>query len=183
MTNTQIILIFLVIAFLVWRFSSIAGRLDRVHVRLDQAATSLELQLARRASAVSKLLVLNLLDPVSSNVLAEEVESVTTAAERSLSEYIWAESEFTQALVAVFDDEEAVQELANATDTRKILSDLAQACRRVQLARRFHNDAVGAAQLLHRRKVVRWFKLAGHTEVPSALDMDDSVPIGLEIFA
>lgn len=183
MTNTQLIIGFLLIAFLVWRFSSVAGRLDRVHIRRDQAATSLELQLARRASSVSKLLVLNLLDPVSSNVLAEEVENVTTAAERSLSEYIFAESEFTKALVGVFDDAEAVSELATATDTRKILSDLAQSCRRVQLARRFHNDAVGAAQLLHRRKVVRWFRLAGHTEVPTALDMDDSVPIGLEIFA
>ena len=183
MTTSQLIIAFLVIAFLVWRFSSIAGRLDRVHIRRDQAAISLELQLARRASSVSKLLVLNLLDPVSSNVLAEEVERVTTAAERSQSEYIHAESEFTKALVAVFDDAEAVAELAAATDTRSILSDLAQACRRVQLARRFHNDAVGAAQLLHRRKVVRWFRLAGHTDVPTSLDMDDSVPVGLEIFA
>jgi hypothetical protein len=93
-----------------------------------------------------------------------------------------AESELTRALSVVFEDADDVQELISISpDIEPVLRDLAHACRRVELARRFHNDAVGAAQLLHKRKIVRYFRLAGHTELPSAIDVDDTVPAGLEI--
>jgi hypothetical protein len=81
----------------------------------------------------------------------------------------------------VFADSEDVTELiSEAPHTEAVLRDLAQACRRVELARRFHNDAVGAAQLLHKRKIVRYFRLAGHTDLPESIDLDDTVPAGLE---
>ena len=37
---------------------------------------------------------------------------------------------------------------------------------RVQLARRFHNDAVTDVRRVRRKRVVRWFRLAGHAEMP-----------------
>lgn len=170
-------------AFVVWWLSAVAGRLDRVHIRRDEALISLRLQLALRMSAVAKLLTSEVLDPVSANVLAEEVENVTAAVERSVSEYLAAESEMTSALCQVFDDVDEVRAVATSSSAAHALGDLAAACRRVELARRFHNDAVGAAQLLHRRKVVRYLRLAGHTPWPEAVDMADTVPAGLEQFA
>jgi hypothetical protein len=60
------------------------------------------------------------------------------------------------------------------------LQELAQCCYRIELARRFHNDAVGAANLLHERVLVRVFRLAGNTPKPVALDMDDVPPKELQ---
>ena len=182
MDSTQLILIFFAIAFFVWRLSTAAGRLDRVHIRRDQALTSLRLQLAWRTSSVAKLLMAGVLDPVSANVLSQEVHAVTASSELSLLQYMSAESEMTRALGAVFDDREVIEDiLRESPHMQQVFTDLAHACRRVELARRFHNDAVGAAQLLHRRPLVRYFRLAGHTDMPVAIDLDDTVPAGLEM--
>ncbi len=182
MTTTQLFIAFLALALLLWKLSAIAGRLDRVHIRRDQALTSLRLQLAWRTSSVAKLLTTKVLDPVSANILMHEITAVSSASELSLLQYMAAESELTRALSVVFEDADDVQELISISpDIEPVLRDLAHACRRVELARRFHNDAVGAAQLLHKRKIVRYFRLAGHTELPSAIDVDDTVPAGLEI--
>jgi hypothetical protein len=50
---------------------------------------------------------------------------------------------------------------------------LEASCRRVQLARRFHNDAVRCVALRRRRP--RWFRLAGHTW-PETVELDDRMP-------
>ena len=183
MTTWQLALLFAAVLLIGWWLSVTAGRIDRVHIRKDEALTALRLQLAWRASAVAKLLSAGVLDPVSREVLAEEIESVSAASQRSLSEYLAAESELTEALCNVFDDADEVSELAQSTHIAALFADLAAACRRVELARRFHNDAVGALQLLRKRSVVRWFRLAGRTPWPVSLDLSDRVPGGLERFA
>ena len=183
MSTTQLILVFVAVCIIAWWLSMVAGRIDRVHIRRDEAEISLRLQLAWRASAVAKLLNANVLDPVSADVLSKEVENVAAAGVRSLSEYLAAESEMTATLGQIFDDAEAVSAVAASTRTAHLLTELASTCRRVQLARRFHNDAVGAAQLLRRRPVVRWFRLAGRTPWPQPLDLADEVPTGLAQFA
>ena len=179
----QLAVLFAILAVVAWWLSMTAGRIDRVHIRKDDALNSLRLQLAWRASATSQLVSSGLLDPVSADILANEIERVSHASTRSLSEYLEAESEFTDALCRVFDEAEEVRELADSTRSALLISELASVCRRVQLARRFHNDAVGAAQLLRRRTVVRWLRLAGHTPWPSAIGLADEVPSGLEQFA
>lgn len=182
MTSTHIIVLFVALALFVWKLSAIAGRLDRVHIRRDQALTSLRLQLAWRTSSVAKLLTTKALDPISATVLMNEISDVSAAAELSLLQYMSAESELTRSLCKVFEDSEDVTEIIDASpEIEPVLRDLAHACRRVELARRFHNDAVGAAQLLHKRKIVRYFRLAGYTELPATIDLDDTVPVGLEL--
>jgi len=47
---------------------------------------------------------------------------------------------------------------------------------RVQLARRFHNDAVKDVQRMRRKAVVRWFRLAGHADMPQTIEFDDELP-------
>lgn len=183
MANWQLALLFGFLSVFAWWLSMLAGRIDRVHIRKDEALTALRLQLAWRASAVAKVLTAGLLDPISREVLLAQLESVSTAAQRSLSEYLAAESELTEALCQVFDDSEEVVDLADSTHSAALLQELAASCRRVELARRFHNDAVGSAQLLRRRGVVKWFRLAGHTPWPTSLDLSDRLPQGLEQFS
>ena len=183
MSTPQLLAVILLVAFCIWYLSLLAGRLDRIHIRKDEALVSLKLQLAWRASAVAKLLTAKVLDPVSADLLADQIQQVTHAVERSLAEYLAAESGLTSTLCQVFDDPEDVAEFSEFEYASSIFTELAAACRRVELARRFHNDAVGAAQLLRRRFLVRWLRLAGHTDWPVALDMNDAVPSGLSQFA
>ena len=173
MTVGELLLLFAVTAGFIWWLSMVAGRLDRVHIRRDEALTALRLQLAWRTSAVAKLLNSGLLDPLSAEVLRVEIDNVSHAAEADLAAYLAAESEMTEALCNVFDDADEMQELLTNPAQRAPLIELAAACRRVELARRFHNDAVGAVQLLRQRRVVRWFGLAGRTPWPRSLDLDD----------
>ncbi len=60
-----------------------------------------------------------------------------------------------------------------------MLVGLRQACERVELARRFHNDAVAQAQRVRRKRVVRWARLAGHAWMPVTFEIDDAMPSGL----
>ena len=56
------------------------------------------------------------------------------------------------------------------------LSRLSSACTRVQLARRFHNDAVTDVRRVRRKWVVRLFHLAGHTPMPVTVEFNDECP-------
>ena len=47
---------------------------------------------------------------------------------------------------------------------------------RVQLARRFHNDAVTDVRRVRRKTVVRLFRLAGHADLPATVEFDDELP-------
>ena len=49
------IVIGLFVAFVVWRLSAKAGRIDRLHHRIDLARASLDAQLLRRARAAEAL--------------------------------------------------------------------------------------------------------------------------------
>ena len=52
-----------------------------------------------------------------------------------------------------------------------------EANHRVQLARRFHNDAVTDVRRVRRKRVVRWFRLAGHAEMPRTFEIDDELAV------
>ena len=46
----------------------------------------------------------------------------------------------------------------------------------MQLARRFHNDAVTDVRSVRRKWAVRIFHLAGHTPMPTTIEFDDESP-------
>jgi hypothetical protein len=59
---------------------------------------------------------------------------------------------------------------------RDVVERVTSACTRVQLARRFHNDAVTDVRRVRRTWTVRVFHLAGHTPMPHTIEFDDEVP-------
>lgn len=150
-----------------------AGRLDRLHSRMDAARAALDAQLVRRASVVLEVATSGVLDPASSLVLYESAHAARQAEEEHREV---AESELSQALRAVFADADQVEVLKAAPGGAEATEDLAAAVRRVPMARRFHNDAVRAARALRRHRKVRWFRLAGHAAFPLAFEMDDEPP-------
>ena len=75
------------------------------------------------------------------------------------------ESELTRTLGAVLDTRDDVDEIRADAEpdgelADQLLAELAVACRRVELARRFHNDVVRSCPQLRRKRVVRRFRLA-----------------------
>ncbi|MGW3324886.1 hypothetical protein [Streptomyces virginiae] len=153
-----------------------AGRLDRLHSRMDAARAALDAQLVRRASVVLEVATSGVLDPASSLVLYEAAHAARQAEEDHREV---AESELSQALRAVFADADQVDVLKAAPGGAEATEELAAAVRRVPMARRFLNDSVRAARALRRHRKVRWFRLAGHAPFPLAFEMDDEPPVDL----
>ncbi|RZE70318.1 hypothetical protein IPZ55_27185 [Streptomyces sp. A10(2020)] len=153
-----------------------AGRLDRLHARIDAARAALDAQLLRRASVAQELATAGVLDPAASIVLYEAAHAARQADEEAREV---AESELSQALRAVFGDASQVDAVRQAPGGTEAADELAAAVRRVPMARRFHNDAVRAARALRRHRTVRWLRLAGHAPFPLAFEMDDEPPVAL----
>lgn len=158
--------------------SMTAGRLDRLHHRIDTSRLALETQLLRRSSVCVELSSGQWLDPASSLVLASSAHQARTSADLGDALHSAAESDLTISLVAALDRED-IEEIASTDDGPELLAELGAACRRVQLSRRFHNDAVRACRQLRAQRMVRWFRLAGRTPLPEFWEMDDSMPEGL----
>ncbi|WP_329478518.1 hypothetical protein OG555_39000 [Kribbella sp. NBC_01484] len=135
-----------------------AGRLDRLHHRVEIARASLETELARRSALVAELAGTGILDPASSLLLLDAAHRARTA---SLETREQAESALTRAIHAT------------GTDKEPWAGELSLAMRRVQLARRFHNDIVVSTRDLRQRRLVRWFRLAGHAPMPGTIELED----------
>jgi hypothetical protein len=167
-----VVAVLLVGLYLSWT----AGRLDRLHARIDAARAGLDAQLLRRSSTTLELATSTMLDPASSIVLYQAAHAARTADEEQREV---AESELSQALRAVFGEPAQVKELKAMVGGEEIVADLTAAVRRVPMARRFHNDSVRAARAVRRHRVVRLLRLAGHAPFPQAFEMDDETPYAL----
>jgi hypothetical protein len=171
------LLLLLVLVVLGSWLSWTATRLDRLHARVDTARAVLDSRLLRRSSVALEAAAAGMLDPAASLVVADAAHAARSAPSAGREQ---AESDLTAALVAAFPDPGVVAELgADEADRRELLSELAGACREVEMARRFHNDSVRAALRLRRRVRVRLFRLAGRTPAPETVEFDDEVPSGL----
>ncbi len=185
-TTVAIIVAVVIFALFVALYLSMtAGRLDRLHKRIDSAESALDLHLARRCAIVIEIVSSGLVDPATSTVLLDAAHAARDAAGSEGAQHDvdrWlAESSLSQTLVEVFDDPlemEAAVEIPGATE---LLASLDGACRRVELSRRFLNDGVRACRQVRRQGMVRWFRLAGRTPWPATVEMDDTPPSGLRV--
>lgn len=163
-----------------WYLSYSAGRLDRLHHRVESSRAALDAQLARRAAAA--LEVAHVLDLATGLLLTDAAAEALAATEDgtpSVAVVEEVENDLTRALLAAFSDPADVVALRADPLVGETLDLLGQACLRVQLARRFHNDAVAQAQRVRGKRVVRHARLAGHAARPQMIELDDSVPSGL----
>lgn len=145
-------------SYLMW----LAGRLDRLAVRVESARASLDAQLARRAASANELSAVVLARGEPASWVAElhdaaaltldnpvEQEAAESALSRSIRVATTAGPEDAEALIA--------------TSTR------------VRFARQFHNDAVHASLALRRRRVIRWLRLWGTAKAPTYFEIDDTI--------
>jgi hypothetical protein len=129
-----------------------AGRLDRMHARVDAAWAALDTQLVRRAAAARAL----------------ELPSVVRAAEAALEAGQTGrqevENDLSRCLRAVWHE----------VPPGPQRDELEAAASRVALARSFHNGAVTNARALRRNRLVRLLRLAGHRAAPEFFDVDET---------
>ncbi len=168
---TTLAVVLLMVVLGIW-FSWTATRLDQLHHRIDLGRESLNTQLALRSGTVLELVGSGVLDDAEAVLLSAAAHRARRTPEGQ------AESELSQVLRAVFGTEESGA--AVRAEAPELAGELAAACRKVELARRFHNDHVTSARALRSRRRVRWFRLAGHAPEPTTVDLDDAPPTGLD---
>jgi hypothetical protein len=170
-----------------WYLSYSAARLDRLHARVEGALSALDAQLVRRAEATLELANSGALDPASALMMAAAAsESLEAHNERALEHDLLEgqhfagrevlETDLTLALQAALSVPVVEGLRAGEGPGMPALERVEAAGVRVQLARRFHNDAVKDVQRVRRKLVVQVFRLAGHAELPRTVEFDDDLP-------
>lgn len=180
-------------ALVAWYLSYTAARLDRIHARVEGALSALDAQLVRRAEATLELANAGLLDPATSLLLAGAASESLEASDEHHAGREAVESNLTEVLQLALGPE-ALAALSDGRDEdhdggavgdggdgdgpgAAALRRIVEANHRVQLARRFHNDAVTDVRRVRRKRVVRWFRLAGHAEMPRTFEIDDELTV------
>ncbi len=167
----------LVLGALVVYLSSTAGRLDRLHRRVEVARDNLQGALQRRRDLADHVASIGILDPASSLLIADAVTAVDATSPTDRVGTFLAESDLTAVLATVFADPLEVDEII-AEPGGEVLARLADACHRVEIGRRFYNDAVLGTRAQRNRQIVRVFRLQGRAAMPETVEMSDTAPEG-----
>ncbi len=178
----------LVVVALGWYLSYSAARLDRLHARVSGTLAALDAQLVRRAEATLELANSGALDAASALMLAgaasdslaaSEAEHTDADLQRFGAERESVESDLTDAIVMALTPEVLAALPGGPGFGDDVVSRVKATGLRVQLARRFHNDAVTDVRRVRRKWVVRVFRLAGYAELPRTVEFADELPPGL----
>lgn len=150
-----------------------AGRLDRLHARVDAARAALDAQLVRRSAVSLELATAGVLDPAAAVLIAGAAHEAREVDPPGREQ---AESDLSRALRAALDQPGQCEELMAVVPGRSLLAELDAAAHRVVMARRFHNDAVRATTAVRRKRHVRYLRLAGHAPDLASFECDDAAP-------
>ncbi|MEO6019977.1 MAG: hypothetical protein ABIP45_06980 [Knoellia sp.] len=178
----------LVLLAAAWYLSYSASRLDRLHAKVEGAVSALDAQLVRRAEATLELATSGAVDPATALLLADAAsEALDRHTHQPLSHdpldgQTFAgrestETDLTETLRAALSHEtvEALRAEPGSAGA-DCLGRVEASALRVQLARRFHNDAVREVRRVRGKRVVRLFRLSGHAALPQRVDFDDDLP-------
>ena len=145
-------------------------RLDRLHARVDAARAALDAQLVRRAAAL-----MHVAESPDSGLEPSQRRQHEATAHAALAGGELGERQLAENAVGrgVTDLGLGVTKIAP-----QAAAELREAAARVQVARRFYNDAVRDTRALRSRRMPRLLRLAGHAEWPQFFDIDDTLPIG-----
>ncbi len=164
------------VVYLAWFLSHQAGRLDRLHHRIETSSSALDAHLARRAGLCAQMSACPGFDLASGSLLAQAAHDALACDVNALDDRMQAENALSQAIFDAFEDADDVNEYRQDELLTTLLDELVAASKRVQLSRRFHADAVRACRHIRDQRLVRLFHLAGHATLPTTFDFMDELP-------
>lgn len=199
-TVETVTLAFAALVLIAWYLTYTAARLHRLHTRAEGALAALDAQLVRRAEACVELANSAALDPATSLLLAGAATDCLDAAADDMRGLDWAEGDLAQREALESDLSVTMRhalgflaergEASGASGASRAFGAsgragsteapddaggrVRDAHRRVQLARRFYNDAVVDVQRLRGNSAVRLFGLAGRAALPRTMEFDDA---------
>lgn len=196
-----VLLVTATLLLLGWAVWIEASRLDRLHRKVVASLLVLDRQLVRRATVAVELASAGVMDPVSSVLVGEAAFAALEVSGRGTDVVVplvpdlaalirepgpatsadggRVQSELSSTVRAALEDPSEVAILREEPGGAELVDALAAAWYRVQLARRFHNEAVAQTQRVRRRWVIRLLRLAGRAPVPQTLEFDDAWPEAL----
>ncbi|NBY15527.1 MAG: hypothetical protein EBQ72_04175 [Actinobacteria bacterium] len=170
---------YLILLLIIWYLSHQAGRLDRLHHRIEATEAALDGHLGRRAGIVAELSASNMIDPVTSAVLAQAAHDALAVEPHEITQRLDIENELTEVLLASLSDEDEVTEWLTDKPTALLISELSNVCARIQMSRTFHSEAVSDCLKIRNQWLVRIFRLAGYAQLPTVLALDTRMPSAL----
>ncbi|MCW2525381.1 MAG: uncharacterized protein JWM76_241 [Pseudonocardiales bacterium] len=150
-------------------------RLDRLHARVDAAQAALDAQLVRRAAAVQ-----HLADSARAELGPDASGQISGIAQHALTVDA-ADREPAENAVGKAANQLASRRVALEPDHAGELREVAEACIKAVIARRFYNDAVRDTRNLRTGRMPRLLRLAGHRDLPQFFDIDDATDWSVRI--
>ena len=157
---TDLLLAIAFLALLVLYITWTAGRLDRLHARVDAAEAALDAALVRRAAA-ARAVAAHLPPGAQADRLSAAADAALEAGEAHREQ---VENDLSRAL----------RRIVPGLAPRPVLAELETATTRVLLARSFHNAAVADTRVIRLRRMPRALRLAGHRSLPQFFEIDDT---------
>jgi hypothetical protein len=178
MTNQSVIAI-VAIALAVWFLSYQAGRLDRLHHRIEVTELALHGQLVRRGGIVAELAAVPGIDPALCVLWGQAAHEVLILQDLYSLQRTHVEDELTNILVMTMDEPEEVNEIRSNQHASALLDELLQVSERIKMSQQFHTDAVRDCLEIREQFLVKFFRLAGRAKLPVPVDLDVQIPPAL----
>jgi len=171
-TLTWIVIALVIVAIYL---SQMAGRLDRLHIRVDNSRRALQDQLLRRASEAAELAAL---PGATAPELAVAFDTYAHVVRRDEQINPEIEEAITEGLKKALPDAQTIATIAGVLGGSDILDELQGTCRKVEYAKTFHDDAVRQCQTMRRKPIVKILRLWGTAAWPERLECDLTQPDG-----
>ena len=164
MIKTVLFLAFLIL-LLAWYLSFLAGRLDRLHHRVETSWEHLDALLQRRAAIALEISHSEEIDPATGMLL---MAAAYQAREANIIERNEAETSLSETLRLL--SKEAKNEIGGT-----LLGELERVTEKIALAVTIHLEAVNSARALRSKIIFRIFRLAGHAPLPVRYSFEDDI--------
>ena len=155
----------LLVLFIFWYLTFSAGRLDRLHHRVETSWATLDSLLQRRAAIALEVARSAITDPATSLLLTASAYQARSA---DIEDRSSAESVLSGALGMMLTERESIV----AKSDQALLFELEQLTDKIKVAIAIHVEAVNRTQLIRRKLVFRLFRLAGKAPLPVTYEFE-----------
>lgn len=148
-----------------WYLSFSAGRLDRLHHRVETSWATLDSLLQRRAAIALEIARSAITDPATALLLTASAYQARSA---DIEDRSSAESVLSGALGMMLAERESIV----AKSDQALLHELEQLTDKIKVAISIHVESVTRTQLIREKSVFRIFRLAGKAPLPVTYEFE-----------